>query len=79
MRDLDAELAKLPPDPAPDTVQNLVFEVGKRHGFELRDWFRGLYETLLGQAQGPRMGVFFALYGIEGSRKLIADALARTA
>ena len=44
---------------------------------ELRDWFRGLYETLLGQAQGPRMGSFFALYGIAGSRKLIADALAR--
>jgi lysyl-tRNA synthetase class 1 len=33
---------------------------------------------LLGTAQGPRMGSFFALYGIENSRKLIAEALARS-
>ena len=78
LRDLDAELAELPPDPDADTLQNLVFAVGKAHGFELRDWFRGLYEVLLGQSQGPRMGGFFALYGIDGSRRLITEALART-
>jgi len=55
-----------------------VYEVGKAHPFEsLRDWFRALYETLLGTSHGPRMGSFFALYGIENSRKLIAEALAR--
>ena len=48
------------------------------HGKEaLRDWFRVLYETLLGTSQGPRMGSFFALYGIGNGRKLIAEALAR--
>ena len=53
-----------------------VFEVGKRHPFEsLRSWFQALYETLLGSSQGPRMGSFIALYGIENSRKLIAEAL----
>ena len=31
--------------------------------------------TLLGTSQGPRMGSFFALYGIENSRRLIAEAL----
>ena len=36
-----------------------------------------LYETLLGSSQGPRMGSFIALYGIENSRKLIAEALAK--
>ena len=47
-------------------------------GFEsLRDWFKALYETLLGTSQGPRMGSFIALYGIDNSRKLIAEALAR--
>ena len=43
----------------------------------LRDWFKALYETLLGTSQGPRMGSFIALYGIDNSRKLIAEALAR--
>ena len=47
------------------------------HPFEnLRAWFQALYETLLGSAQGPRMGSFIALYGIDNSRKLIAEALA---
>ena len=54
-----------------------MFEVGKRHPFEnLRAWFQALYETLLGSSQGPRMGSFIALYGIENSRRLIAEALA---
>jgi len=28
-------------------------------------------------SQGPRMGSFIALYGIDNSRKLIAEALVR--
>ncbi|WP_324809341.1 lysine--tRNA ligase [Sphingomonas sp. LY29] len=77
LRDLDGELAKLDPDTPGDEIQNIVFEVGKRHEFEsLRHWFQALYEVLLGSAQGPRMGSFIALYGIDNSRRLIAEALA---
>jgi lysyl-tRNA synthetase class 1 len=76
LRDLDAHLAHLPPETSAEDLQNIVFEVGKTHGFEnLRDWFKALYETLLGTSQGPRMGSFIALYGIENSRRLIAEAL----
>jgi lysyl-tRNA synthetase class 1 len=76
LRGLDAELARLAPDASAEDIQNLVFEVGKAHAFEnLRDWFKALYETLLGTSQGPRMGSFIALYGIDNSRKLIAEAL----
>jgi lysyl-tRNA synthetase class 1 len=75
---LDAELAALPADASAEDIQNLVYEIGKTGGFEtLRDWFKALYETLLGSEQGPRMGSFIALYGVENSRKLIAEALAR--
>ncbi len=77
LRDLDSELAKLPADASGEDIQTQVFEVGKRHPFEsLRAWFQTLYETLLGSSQGPRMGSFIALYGIENSRRLIAEALA---
>ncbi|GAA4712428.1 lysine--tRNA ligase [Sphingomonas lutea] len=78
LRDLDAELAALDPATPGDEIQNRVFEIGKTHyGKErLRDWFGVLYETLLGSSQGPRMGSFIALYGIDNSRKLIAEALA---
>jgi lysyl-tRNA synthetase class 1 len=76
LRDLDSELAKLPPDADGEVIQHAVFEVGKRHPFEsLRAWFQALYETLLGSSQGPRMGSFIALYGVDNTRKLIAEAL----
>ena len=76
LRDLDEELAKLPADADGEVIQHAVFEVGKRHPFEsLRGWFQTLYETLLGSSQGPRMGSFIALYGIDNSRRLIAEAL----
>ena len=79
LRDLDAALARLGPDASADTIQNEVYEIGKtRFGKErLRDWFRALYECLLGSSQGPRMGSFIALYGVAGTRALIGEALAR--
>jgi lysyl-tRNA synthetase class 1 len=76
LRDLSGRLATMAPDASGEELQNLVFEVGKAHGFEnLRDWFKALYETLLGTSQGPRMGSFIALFGIDNSRRLIAEAL----
>jgi lysyl-tRNA synthetase class 1 len=76
LRDLDARLAALPADASAEVIQDEVYEVGKTHPFEsLRDWFKALYETLLGTSQGPRMGSFIALYGVDNSRKLIAEAL----
>ena len=60
-----------------EELQSMVFAVGKDHGFEpLRDWFKALYEVLLGASQGPRFGGFVALYGIEESIALIEAGLA---
>ena len=76
LRDLDGRLAAMAEDAGAEAIQFEVYEVGKAHGFDnLRDWFKALYETLLGTSQGPRMGSFIALYGIANSRKLIAEAL----
>jgi lysyl-tRNA synthetase class 1 len=77
LSDLDSFLAELTPDTPADEIQNGVFEVGKRHyGKErLKDWFQAAYETLLGSSQGPRLGSFIALYGVDNSRGLIAEAL----
>ncbi|MEL6124993.1 MAG: lysine--tRNA ligase [Pseudomonadota bacterium] len=57
-------------------LQSLVFAVGKEHGFEpLRDWFKAIYEVLLGASQGPRFGGFIALYGVAETAALIDAGL----
>jgi lysyl-tRNA synthetase class 1 len=77
MAELEVFLAAQPEHADGETLQNEVYEIGKRHGFaNLRDWFKALYEVLLGQSQGPRMGSFFALYGVANSRELVHRALA---
>jgi len=60
-----------------ETIQNEVYAVGKDHEFEnLRDWFKALYEVLLGQSQGPRFGSFVAIYGVGETIALVERALA---
>jgi len=77
LEDLAATLQGLPADADAAAIQNEVFEVGKRNGFEnLRDWFKALYEILLGRDQGPRMGSFIALYGVAETVSLIRRVLA---
>ena len=76
---LDKALEKAGEGATAEALQNLVYEIGKNpaYGFEsLRDWFKALYETLLGSSAGPRMGSFIALYGVANTRALIAEALA---
>ncbi|MBO9478458.1 lysine--tRNA ligase [Shimia sp. R11_0] len=70
------------PLPEPDFgdeefLQSIVFAIGKTHKFDpLRDWFKAIYEVLLGASQGPRFGGFIALYGVEDTVALIHKALA---
>lgn len=77
MEDLAGRLAAWDQPADPETLQSMVFAIGKDHGFEpLRDWFAALYQVLLGADQGPRFGGFIALYGIDETRALIEKALA---
>ena len=77
LQKLDSELAALAPEATAEDIQNIVYTIGNEGGFEnLRDWFKALYETLLGSSAGPRMGSFIALYGVANTRKLIEEALA---
>ena len=77
IEDLAARLRTHEGETDDETLQSLVFAVGKEHGFEpLRDWFKALYEVLLGQSQGPRFGGFIALYGVGETVALIERGLA---
>jgi lysyl-tRNA synthetase class 1 len=73
---LAEKLRALPADADAETIQNVVFEVGKDAGYEpLRAWFGTLYEVLLGQSQGPRFGSFAAIFGLDRTLALIEDKL----
>ena len=89
LKALDAALAALPPEAGSDVIQTAVYDVGRtfypdtsgkakspdgRPGVS-QAWFGVLYKTLIGQERGPRFGSFVAVYGIEGTRDLIARAL----
>ena len=91
LRDLDTALAAL--DKAADgtTIQNAILDVARvieryqDHNKKSPDggpgvsvsFFQMLYEVLIGQERGPRFGSFVALYGIDETRGLIAEALKR--
>jgi lysyl-tRNA synthetase class 1 len=77
MADLAARLRAWDGGQDAEALQTLVYAVGREHGFEpLRDWFRALYEVLLGASEGPRFGGFVALYGVAETVSLIDRALA---
>ena len=77
LADLADRFEKLGDERDGKTVQDVVYEVGKAHGFEpLRAWFGALYEILFGQEAGPRFGSFAALFGCAQTADLIRCALA---
>ena len=59
-----------------EDIQTLLYDVGKKHQFEnLKDFFKLVYQVLLGQEQGPRLGSFIKLYGVEETIKIIDQKL----
>lgn len=76
-----AEVAALPALPDAETLQTEFYEIGKRtYGKEaLRDFFKLLYQALIGFESGPRLGTFTHLYGVSGMQRLVEQALVRKA
>ena len=77
IEDLRARLLAHEGSHSDEDLQAICYAVGKDHAFEpLRDWFKALYEVLLGASEGPRFGGFVALYGVPETVALIDRALA---
>ena len=66
----------LPAESTAEEIQNGIYAIGTDAGYEnLRDFFKDLYQILLGQTEGPRLGSFIALFGIENTKKLIEEKI----
>ncbi len=75
--DLLEKLKTLPGNAPAEDIQTIIYGVGKTHDFEsLGEWFKALYEVLLGQPQGPRMGSFIALFGLNQTIQLLEQCVA---
>jgi lysyl-tRNA synthetase class 1 len=80
LEDLAVALRVTPATASAEELQNLLYDIGKRHPFaELRGFFACLYQVLLGQPDGPRFGQFIALYGVAETVALIDTRLAAAA
>lgn len=58
-----------------ERYQYYAFEVGKEFNMNLREWFKLLYEFLLGQSTGPKFGNFVDVYGLYETIKLMESKL----
>ncbi|WP_138935221.1 lysine--tRNA ligase [Roseovarius arcticus] len=76
LEELREQLAQYDGPRDDEALQSVVYGVGRDRFDPLRDWFKALYEVLLGASQGPRFGGFIALYGVDETVQLIDDALA---
>jgi lysyl-tRNA synthetase, class I len=85
LADLAAALGMLPEGATPETIQEKVYDIGRRAPYTTtqkdgsvgvaQGWFNMLYQVLLGEERGPRFGSFAALYGLTNTRALIQKAL----
>ena len=76
LEDLRARLAAWDGPADGEALQGEVFATGRDRFEPMRDWFKALYQVLLGADQGPRFGSFVALYGVAETVALIDRALA---
>lgn len=76
LRSVIAFIDNLPQAATAEEIQNGIYAIGTDAGYEnLRDFFKDLYQILLGQTEGPRLGSFIALFGTENTKKLIEEKL----
>ena len=74
--DLRELLLKIDANSSSEVIQTEIYEIGKKNNFDnLRDFFKLVYQVLLGQEQGPRLGSFIKLYGIDQTIALIDEVL----
>lgn len=72
LREIKSMLANLSQSNTPEEIQNHIYAIGtKYYNTELRAYFSELYQILLGQKEGPRLGSFIKLFGIDETIKLI--------
>ena len=76
LKELVERLSNIKDNTDDQSIQYEIYEIGKKHNFSnLRDFFKLIYRILLGQDQGPRLGSFIKVFGIDKTCELINKIL----
>ncbi|KJV57149.1 lysine--tRNA ligase [Orientia chuto str. Dubai] len=60
-----------------EVIQSAIYKIGINNGYNnLKCYFQELYQILLGQSDGPRLGSFIKLFGIDNTKAIIKAKLA---
>ncbi|MEE4379555.1 MAG: lysine--tRNA ligase [Candidatus Competibacteraceae bacterium] len=62
---------------AAEQLQNALFSVAREHNLDKGEWFKFLYQVLIGKEKGSRMGTFLAVLGAERVLTMLDEALNR--
>jgi len=57
----------------PDDIQNMIYQIAKSNGIEPKEFFKILYQIILGTSRGPKIGPFISDIG----RKQVAKTLSQ--
>jgi len=58
-----------------EKIQNIIFEIAKRHGLKPANFFKTLYGILIGIPRGPRMGPYILTMGKQNVVNTLKNAL----
>jgi lysyl-tRNA synthetase class 1 len=76
LSEISAELSKIGDEHNSQDIQDIIYKIGMNSGYEnLRLFFSDLYQILLGQTEGPRLGSFIKLHGIIETQNLIRSKI----
>ena len=76
LKEIYSTLGEINSDTEAELIQEKIYEIGTNAGYDnLRDYFKELYQILLGQSEGPRLGSFIKLFGIDKTRELILSKI----
>ena len=62
-------------DEEPEDIQNTIYQIAKSNEVQPRDFFKILYQIILGTSRGPKIGPFISDIGTKKVAKTIANYL----
>ena len=64
---------KLGGDEEPEDIQNTIYQIAKSNDVQPKDFFKILYQIILGTSRGPKIGPFISDIGRKQVAKTISE------